>query len=344
MRVRDFLWFLCFCVVLAAGIEVLDVVSDGWPGWRLTLRDFAISILFSVEIGGLCWMTIPWVARWVCRWHPFSRWSIIVATLVAAASGGTWLAVTVASLFGVKLPYGDALTGSIPITLIVGVVLTLIESSNARLQRAELDLRMQQVERERAEKLAAEAQLASLTSRVHPHFLFNTLNSISALIREDPAKAEQMIGQLSSLLRGSLDTANAIPLETEMKLVGDYLEIQRARFGDRLRFAVDWSQEAVNGATVPPFSVQTVVENAVKHVAGQRAEGVALQVNAHREGPDLLVEVADNGEGFGPEALKAGHGLDNLQARLRALYGERGALEFDRALDGMVVRMRLPAV
>jgi len=127
-----------------------------------------------------------------------------------------------------------------------------------------------------------------------------------------------------------------------MKLVGDYLEIQHTRLGDRLRYDVDWHANAVNGAMVPPFAVQTIIENALKHVAGQRQEGVALRLSVKRTGPDLVVEVIDDGPGFGPDALKAGHGLDNLQTRLRALYGDRARLEFDRAADSMTVRLRLP--
>ena len=130
-------------------------------------------------------------------------------------------------------------------------------------------------------KLAAEAQVASLTSRVQPHFLFNTLNSISALIRDDPKQAEQTIERLASLLRSSLDQTETVPLEQEIKLVRDYLEIQKTRLGERLHFEV--AVEPGIQATVPPFSVQTLVENSVKHVAGRRQEGVNLQIQARAD-------------------------------------------------------------
>jgi LytS/YehU family sensor histidine kinase len=202
-------------------------------------------------------------------------------------------------------------------------------------------LQAQRLERERAEKLAAEAQLASLTSRVQPHFLFNTLNSISALIRENPEQAEQTIERLASLLRSSLDQTETVPLEQEIKLVRDYLEIQRTRLGERLRFEV--TVEPGVQALVPPFSIQTLVENAVKHVAGRRQEGVTLQIQARRFDGNLVVFVNDNGPGFAEDSLKAGHGLDNLQGRLRAIYGDRAGLEFLRERGSMIVRLRVPA-
>ena len=338
---RDFAWFVGFCLVVETCVAAVTVFP--WYGWNHFLVNNAIGFVLTVEIAGIAWIVTPAVAHRVWDWPVLQRWSAILGVLLVSAVGGTWLGVSILRIFqvGVNLQY--SLSIAVPITLIAGVTITVLESRKEQLRYTERALSAQQVERERAEKLAAEAQLASLTSRVQPHFLFNTLNSISALIRENPQQAEEMLQQLSSLLRGSLDTAQTIPLESEMKLVRDYLEIQRTRLGERLRYEVDWQAAVMNGATVPPFAIQTLVENAVKHVAGQRAEGMALRLSVSRSDGDLWVEVADDGPGFSPDAVKAGHGLDNLQARLRALYGERAGLEFDRAARGMTVRMRVPA-
>jgi LytS/YehU family sensor histidine kinase len=151
------------------------------------------------------------------------------------------------------------------------------------------------------------------------------------------------VERLSSLLRSSLDPKETVPLHQELKLVGDYLEIQRTRLGDRLRYDMDIRMGAGIDPTVPPFAVQTVVENALKHVAALRQEGVALHLSAVRSDGRLVVEVTDDGPGFDPDAMKAGHGLDNLQGRLRALYGERARIEFLRQAGGMTVRLCLPA-
>jgi LytS/YehU family sensor histidine kinase len=97
-------------------------------------------------------------------------------------------------------------------------------------------------------------------------------------------------------------------------------------------------------AFVPPFSVQTLVENAAKHVAGRRQEGVNLQIQVRRFDGDVVVFVSDDGPGFAVDSIKAGHGLDNLQGRLQAIYGGRAGVEFQREPGSMIVRLRVPAV
>lgn len=153
---------------------------------------------------------------------PIVRWAILLAALAIVSGSGTTLAAAFL-FYGLKI-YGtpsfvevllEANRNSLPISMVVGSVMIVLESRKHQLHATELALRTQQLERERAEKLAAAAQLASLTARVEPHFLFNTLNSISALIRQDPREAERMIERLSSLLRASLDSGGVVPLERE---------------------------------------------------------------------------------------------------------------------------------
>jgi len=280
------------------------------------------------------------------------RWPAYLLTMTVTATIGTVLAggyyFLTAEYFGQGLPWNgsfravvkEALSSSIPITWVIGSLVTAFGTISHRLQAAELALRTQQLERERAEKLAAEAQLASLASRVQPHFLFNTLNAISALVREEPTRAEAMIERLATLLRSSLDSAQTVPLSRELKLVTDYLDIQQERLGARLRYQVESTPDT--DAAVPPFSIQTVVENCLKHVAGRRSEGVSVTVRATQTASELLIDVVDDGPGFSEDAVKAGSGLDNLQGRLRALFGDRAKLEFRRDASGMTVRLRVP--
>src|SRR5437667_6793156 len=129
------------------------------------------------------------------------------------------------------------------------------------------------------------ARFSSLESRIHPHFLFNTLNSISALIREDPRKAERTVEQLSALLRYSLDThtARLTTLRQEMRIVADYLEIETTRFGDRLRYTID-VPGAVEDLEVPPMAVQTLAENSIKHAVSPSRGGGDVRIRARIEG------------------------------------------------------------
>jgi hypothetical protein len=314
--------------------------------WRIFLTAMKGTFPISFCIGGLSWLVMPPVATRYWSRPAFIRWPIYGVAMTATATAGTALAGVIhyhafGTADGETFPrLFEALQTSIPITWVIGSIMIIIGTVTTRLQEAELALRTQQLEKERVEKLVAEAQFASLASRVQPHFLFNTLNSIAELTRQRPAEAEVLIERLAALLRSSLDGTATVSLEQEMKLVLDYLEIQRARFGHRLRFEL--SPNDID-ATLPPFAVQTIVENSLKHVAAQRPEGVSISLRAIRSAGNLLVEVTDDGPGFEEDALKAGHGLDNLQARLRALYGERAGLEFARVPSGMTVRLRVPA-
>jgi LytS/YehU family sensor histidine kinase len=192
--------------------------------------------------------------------------------------------------------------------------------------------------RYRSQYETARARLSSLESRLQPHFLFNTLNSISALIPDDPAAAERMTERLAALLRFSLDSTdrNTVSLERELKVTTDYLEIEKARFGPRLRYSVDVPPELMQ-AEVPPFCLQTLVENSIKYGGGE------IRVSACNGNGRLVLDVWDSGSGFGGGALPPNHGLHNLRARLSASWGSRAALEFPREGSGTTVRISLPA-
>ncbi|MGH9396690.1 MAG: sensor histidine kinase [Terriglobia bacterium] len=279
------------------------------------------------------------------------NWVVFVALVVALATLGAVIVgiILVAAKFLPSSYYwgrfaNEALFDS-GISLVVAYIFAQYHRMHFVIEEKELALRTQELEKERALKLASEAQLASLESRIHPHFLFNTLNSISALTQEDPAKAEQLIQRLSALLRFSLD-ANAhglVPLGEEIKIVRDYLEIERARFGTRLACTFRVPPE-IESLKAPPLAVQTLVENSVKHAIAPRREGGEIRVEAKTSGEQLLLEVWDNGPGFNLSATPNGHGLDNLAARLASLFGGSAGLRVDRRDGGTAVTVTLPKI
>jgi len=222
------------------------------------------------------------------------------------------------------------------ITIGLGIVITAFSRLRGRLDKEELA-------RERALKLASEAQLASLESRLHPHFLFNTLNSVSSLIPVDPARAERLIERMAALLRFSLDAHShgLVPVAQEMKVVGDYLEIEQARLGPRLRYTLD-SAAGVGDARVPPLAVQTLVENSIKHVIAPDRQGGEIRVRANQENGILQIEVSDTGPGFALETAAPGHGLDNLRSRLAMLFGGKAELRVARQDGWTTVSLILP--
>jgi LytS/YehU family sensor histidine kinase len=152
-----------------------------------------------------------------------------------------------------------------------------------------------------------------------------------------------MVEHLSALLRFSLDSSerNTVRLADEVKIVTDYLEIERARFGERLRFAIE-IPESLSRVEVPPFCLQTLVENSVKYAASTKRSGAELRVEAEADGQSIKLSVSDDGPGFTADAIRAGHGLDNLQARLSALYGDRASLDLRREERSMKVTVTLP--
>lgn len=176
----------------------------------------------------------------------------------------------------------------------------------------------------------AEANLRVLKMQLQPHFLFNALNAIASLIHEDPDAADDMIGALSQFLRMNLEASaeNEVALERELEFVDGYLHIQQARFGERLRFERD-IESAARNAMVPPFILQPLLENSIRHGIESRESGGTVTLRARRSAEKLHLEVADDGGGFRDGELlnrSDGLGLSNTKARLQALYGEQHQL------------------
>jgi len=271
-------------------------------------------------------------------------------TLFCTASAGTLAGSLILQWIGIVRrgayweEFWDSWLFSIVITLVVGLSVSAFETVRYKLQAATLDARTRQMEQERAYKLLAEARLSSLESSIHPHFLFNTLNTIAALIPKDPVRAEDTVGKLASLLRFSLNAQHngLVPLEQELKVVRDYLEIEATRFRERLRHEIR-VPASLYSAKVPALSLQMLAENSVKHVAARRAEGAFIQVSAMRQGDRICLEVADDGPGFTLDAAAPGHGLGNLIARLELLFGGDGRLDVIREQEKTKVRVSFPA-
>jgi sensor histidine kinase YesM len=265
-----------------------------------------------------------------CR-LPFPlNWAAIVTVMAAFALAGTVVAIALLAAIGVVKPgqftawFANSVRISVVVTLTIGIFITAYELMRARLAQT-----------------AAEAQLASLEARVQPHFLFNTLNSIAALIHDDPAGAERMTTQLASLMRSSLAAPGAVvPLADELAVVRDYLAIERVRFGERLRYAISGDEAA--DAVVPRLALQTLVENSVKYAVSPSRDGAAIAVTIADGDGRLRIRVEDDGPGFDARALPAGHGLALLKARLATLYGDRATLDIESAPGRTSVGVRMP--
>jgi hypothetical protein len=195
----------------------------------------------------------------------------------------------------------------------------------------------------RLETALARSELQSLRMQIHPHFLFNTLNAIAALMREDVEAADVMMARLCDLLRVTLASAHVpeVTLRRELELVEMYFDIQRARMGDRLTARIDAAPDTLEAA-VPTLSLQPVVENAIRHGAGARPGAARIDVRARREGGMLVIDVLDDGPGPG-NATVFRHGLGNTRARLTATHGAAATFELmPRDGGGALARLRIP--
>jgi two-component system, LytTR family, sensor kinase len=192
------------------------------------------------------------------------------------------------------------------------------------------------------EKLAR-AELQALRNQLHPHFLFNTLNSVVSLMHENVQAADDMLGDLSYLLRASLseNEAHEITLRQEVALLECYLRIQKRRFEDRLSASLDIPDD-LGDAAVPPLLLQPLVENAILHGIAPSTRGGTVRIRASREKNRLRLEVTDDGAGLKPGHTE-GIGLSNTRARLRQLYGDEQSFELSNLpAGGVAVRLALP--
>lgn len=324
--------FLASCAV-ALGLGLLFTLRD--PSPLAFVLNVIVSFMYTFAIGLPATLIFSRLRPHLAR-SAFRQWAIylgVLAIIVLVASLVVGLTLAAVGLVEAGELWAFYWRG-LAVSFAVSIPGTIGAATMSRMQHA----------LQRTEALAAEARLASLESRVRPHFLFNALNSAIALIPEDPRRAEDVLERLSGLLRASLDAqARLVTLDAELSVVADYLEIERVRFADRLRFEID-VPVSLRSTEVPPFSIQTLVENSVKYAVSARQQGASIRVSGRRDGDRLVIEVADDGPGFGAVASQPGHGLHELRARLAALYGDRARLVAPvEVSSGASVQIEVPA-
>jgi signal transduction histidine kinase len=189
---------------------------------------------------------------------------------------------------------------------------------------------------------AATAQIQALQARMNPHFLFNALNTVAALVRSDPRTAETVVEHLSDVLRRTLDRSSgtAGTLRDEVDYLRAYLALEEQRWGNRLRIEWNIAEEAVS-ALLPPLVLQPLVENSLKHGLGGTLEGGAISIGARVAGDRLLLSVEDDGAGF-PRGWTEGTGLGNLRQRLIAHYDGQATLDVSNQPSGSRVSIEVP--
>ena len=321
------------------GVLVRALTGVGWTG----------AMAFGLPLGILA-APVSLSSWYLCRAMPLSRTSTfrIAVTSMGAAIASASLWALVGQAWWAGLVRGGAVDPGVPasglIVLVIGLgapayllsltvhyVWQAFEDSSAAGRRA--------LESEVAQR---EAELRALRAQVDPHFLFNSLNSISALIAAEPEAARRMCQLLADFLRDSLalGASGRIPLGREVALAEQYLRIEQVRFGSRLAVRASVAADSA-AAPVPPLILQPLVENAVRHGIATCLEGGVIEIGARRAG-DLVVVVVTNPRDADAESRGTGFGLEIVRRRLRALFGDRAALAAEPAAGTYRISLTVP--
>lgn len=350
-------------VLLRLGLGQSGVTARGFVMWLLanSLTGALIGVtiaLFSAEAGAMA-RFVPtgvlfanaigfaagFAARFVLPRYSglpgHLRWPLAVLTLLAGGAFGTALIVLwnpLAVLYQGRLLLLLIVVDSV-LAAVVGLIVYNYERLRDQIERSYATIARNRVREERLRELAARSELKALKAQINPHFLFNALNSISALVSSDPEAARRTLERLAGVFRGTLLASEkaTVPLRKEMELVDAYLDVERARFGRRLRVEQVIDPETLDVA-IPPLVLQPLVENAVRHGISPSVEGGTLSISAHMAEGALHLVVGDDGRGTGlidlEEMLSEGFGLRNVRDRLNTRYGDGDWFRFESSRSG----------
>ena len=322
--VRTSVFILVITLIVAAGLTYANPAR--WLDNLIGSFVFSSCIGLSIQaIMRLMWKRLE-------RLSPARRLAAQFSVYLLAGFAGTEIGYLILRFvyFGGELNIGShlrLLLLNLVLATIFGGISAVYFSLRNTAERMARKLREKEVNEERLEGLRTRAELDALQAKINPHFLFNTLNSIASLISENPAVAESTVEKLSELFRYTLQRSgnSTVRLSEELEIVRSYLEIEKVRFGDRLRFEIR-SDESLNDFRIPPLLIQPLVENSIKHGFAGEPLGGSVDVEARRSGTDCIVSVTDSGKGFAATGEDPGFGLTSIRERLNLVYGDRASL------------------
>lgn len=336
--IRTAAFILLITVVVATGLTYGDPSR-----WRDNL---IASFVFSACIGLSIHVILRLLYRQFSRLSTIRRLALQFGVYLVAGFAGTEMGYLILRFgyFGGEFDVGSHLR-----LLLLNLILATIFGSAAavylslRVSAEKMARKLQEKEmnEERLERLKTRAELEALQAKINPHFLFNTLNSIASLISENPGAAESTVEKLAELFRYTLQRSGngTVRLSEELEIVRSYLEIEKVRFGERLRFAVR-ADESLGDLMIPPLLIQPVVENSIKHVVAAEPGGGSVDVEVMRGENSCVIAVSDSGKGISEAGEDPGFGLRSIRERLSLAYGERASLRVqDRAPQ---IRITIP--
>jgi hypothetical protein len=329
-----------------AAVYALLIAQPGSP-----LRDAIIGSLMSVAPAALLGAVVVKLTERITDANAGRGRFLLLHALLALIYGALWCGVIVASMYwGAPREVLERFVGeAIGWQFVSGLMLYALIAGIASAVRSSRRLREQEALAVRSDALRVRAELQALRAQLNPHFLFNTLHSLIALVRRDPPKAEAALERFGDLLRYVLDVnrevLDEVAVAEELGFVRTYLSLEELRLDERLRIDERVDSETLD-CLIPSFTLQPLVENAIRHGIAPRARGGTVRIAAHLEADRLVLEVSDDGAGAVSESLAgaAGLGLRAVRQRLEARYGSSSTFTVLTAPDqGFSVRITLPA-
>lgn len=337
--VREFV--VMTLITLAAAFLFGSFYVKDWT-WTAYGYALVVAAIFGVVMRVVPGELAPWlVARLIPRGTPTSFKTVAIAMCVFALAGivGTYLSLTFSGwVLGLDF-FGN--WRSVYLQFFIGLIVTLLVAISIYGVMLYRELLQKTREATAAREAAVNAELRALRAQVNPHFLFNTLNSISALIAVNPNLAEQMVQKLSDIFRYVLVVKDTVTIEEELKFIRTYLDIEQVRFEEKLKVSVE-ADPGTLGFCVPSLILQPIVENAIKHGLADEMSGGALTVRSQVQNGHVVIHVIDTGTRTGPMS-GLGIGLKNVKDRLEKTYGGSARLEMvPHRPHGMQVTITLP--
>ncbi len=292
---------------------------------KIDWRNVALTIMFSVTIATSISFFVKLVDKFRAKHRPKNIFLIWGAYYLAALIGMTIASELCFFILNVFIEHQSYQVFADPKQLLINLLISLVVTTVVgfyQSQRTNLEVRLKERELDiiKLNQMKTQAELQTLQSRINPHFLYNSLNSIASLIAIDADKAEDMTLKLSKLFRYSINTQNAnlTSVKEEVDIVKTYLDIERVRFGDRINFLFDVDEDTYS-EQIPRFILQPLIENAIKHGLHDKATHGTLKLLIKQDAIHLILIVEDNGKPF-PTELNSGYGLQSTYDKLQLLY------------------------
>jgi len=308
------------CSIIGILLSGISFVTYGKEAFSWIMDQFLSAYFVGYSIVGLIYLFKPHTIK-----RLFLRWAAMIVTFTIGGWIGANLTFLVMKFVFMKPVSLSNIVGALPsvtfFSIFFGVMFGGYSVLREKLDESIERLAEKEINEQNLLRLKTKAELEALRSKVNPHFLFNTLNSIASLISVNQEKAEDMVLKLSDLFRYTLDasTRETVKLSWEIDAVKKYLEIEKIRLGQKLTYSVEMDPTA-GDIVIPGLILQPLVENSIKHGIAQKRDGGSVTVQCRNVSTECKIEIIDTGKGFDPECASKGFGIAGVRERLELIY------------------------